>query len=186
MKPATALRRLWFYRILSLLVTVVVVHLIVVWATPRLIMRVLMKSVTTQIQQPHQVLFPPPVSAQSRSIVLPSPDMLYAVCLFDVRNGPVRVTAAPRLATYWSIALYADNSDNFFVTNDRAMGQKPVDLWLVGERGSALTASIPAGSQVVVTPSSTGFLLMRVLTGNYEVEKASVEAARHSLACTPL
>ena len=36
---------------------------------------------------------PPPLTAQSRGIVLPSPDLLYSVCVFDVSQGPVRVTA---------------------------------------------------------------------------------------------
>jgi hypothetical protein len=49
------------------------------------------------------------------------------------------------------------------------------------------TASLlpPQGSTVVVSPSDTGFLLMRVLTGNYEAEKGTLEPARRTLQCTP-
>ena len=81
----------------------------------------------------NQTYFPAPVTASSRDIVLPSPDLLYSVCVFDVSQGPVRVTANPQLKSYWSVALYAANSDNFFVINDRKAGDKPVDLWLVSE-----------------------------------------------------
>lgn len=94
------------------------------------------------------------------------------------------VTAHPQLQSYWSIALYAANSDNFFVVNDRGVGTKPVDLWLVSQQGSAYSRAVPAGAQVIVTPSNTGLLLMRVLTGNYEADKARVEPARRTLACT--
>ena len=144
MKALSNYRRLWFYRGLSLLVTAVLVHLLAVWATPRLIMAVVMQSSDARAMNMHnQASFPPPVNAKSRSIVLPSPDLLYSVCAFDVSHGPVRVTAHPQLQSYWSIALYAANSDNFFVVNDRSVGNQAVDLWLVSPQGSA---SMHAGS----------------------------------------
>ena len=42
------------------------------------------------------------------------------------------IRADPKTRSYWSIALYAANSDNFFVVNDRQAGGRPVDLVLVG------------------------------------------------------
>jgi uncharacterized membrane protein len=108
---------------------------------------------------------------------------LYAICMFDLREGPVRVTANPQLPGYWSIALYASNSDNFYVINDLQAHGKPVDLWLVSRDSSAEKRAVPAGSEVVITPSATGLLLMRVLTGDYDRQKALVEPARHTLRC---
>ena len=187
MKTLTANQRLWFYRGLSLLVTAVLAHLLAVWAAPRLIMWVVMQGPSARVMNMHnQAAFAPPVNAQSRSIVLPSPDLLYSLCVFDVSKGPVRVTAHPQLQSYWSIALYGSNSDNFFVVNDRSIGQQPVDLWLVPRQGAAFPKAVPPGSQVIVTPSQTGLLLMRVLTGSYEAERATLEPARRTLACTPI
>jgi len=181
----TAQQRLWLHRCAGLLATAILVHLAAIWAAPRLIMQVLLHGPQAKAMQMHnQAAFPPPVSAQSRSIVLPSPDMLYSVCVFDVSKGPVRVQANPRLPTYWSIALYSSNSDNFFVLNDRQAGKAPVDLWLVAADANMSEAAVPAGSRVVVTPSRQGFLLMRVLTGKYDAEKAVVEPARRTLQCT--
>ena len=62
-------------------------------------------------------LFPPMTDASQRRVVMPSPDLLYATCAFDVRQRPLRIQADPKLPGYWSIALYAANSDNFFVLN---------------------------------------------------------------------
>jgi uncharacterized membrane protein len=187
MKNFTEHQRLWFYRCITLTATVVIAHLLAVWAAPRLIMQVLMHGPMAQtMNMQNQAAFPPPVTATSRTVVMPSPDMLYSVCVFDVSMGPVRISALPRLKSYWSIALYASNSDNFFVVNDRTAPDKPVDLWLVSEGGAAATPSVPAGSQVVVAPSTQGFLLMRVLTGNYDAEKENVEPARRTLKCTPV
>jgi uncharacterized membrane protein len=187
MKAISATQRLWFYRALTLLATAVLVHLLAVWATPRAIMWVLMHAPSTRaLNAYNQAAFTPPVDAASRSIVLPSPDLLYSICVFDVSKGPVRVSAHPQLPSYWSIALYGDNSDNFFVINDRTAGTQPVDLWLVSAQGSTASPAVPSGSQVVVTPSTTGLVLMRVLTGNYETEKSVVEPARRTLACAPI
>ena len=116
---------------------------------------------------------------------MPSPDLLYAVCVYDLSQAPLRITARPGLDTYWSIALYAANSDNFFVIGDRQVGRGAVDLWLVSAGGNSRNPAVPAGSQVVVSPSKEGFLLMRVLTSDYASEAAVLEPARRSLACTP-
>jgi uncharacterized membrane protein len=184
MKRLTDKQRLWFYRSLTLITTTILAHLLAVWATPRLIMQVLMSGPSARaMNMQNQAAFPPPVTASSRSVVMPSPDLLYSVCVFDVSAGPVRVSANPALKSYWSIALYGANSDNFFVINDRQAGAKPVDLWLVSEGGQAAAGGVPQGSQVVVSPSTRGFLLMRVLTGNYEAEKALVEPSRRTLVC---
>ena len=189
MKRLTDRNRLWFYRVLTLITTAILVHLAAVWAAPRLIMQVLMHGPMAQsMNMQNQAAFPPPVTAASRTVVMPSPDLLYSVCVFDLTAGPVRISANPQLKSYWSIALYAANSDNFFVINDRKMDGQPVDLWLVSETGTSdarpIPFTIPAGAQVVVSPSKTGFLLMRVLTGDYEAEKHRIEPARRTLACT--
>ncbi|MCF8156704.1 MAG: DUF1254 domain-containing protein [Rhodoferax sp.] len=190
MKRFSDHHRLWFYRILTLVTTAILVHLIAVWSAPRLIMQVLMHGPMAQtMNMQNQAAFPPAVTAASRTVVMPSPDLLYSVCVFDVTAGPVRITANPQLKSYWSIALYASNSDNFFVINDRKADGRPVDLWLVSATGTSdarpIPASMPDGASVVVSPSKTGFLLMRVLTGDYESEKDIVEPARHTLACSP-
>jgi uncharacterized membrane protein len=107
------------------------------------------------------------------------------VCAFDVSKGPVRVQAHPHLSSYWSIALYGDNSDNFFVINDRQVGSKPVDLWLVSAGGNQAASTVPSGAQVVVTPSRQGFLLMRVLASDYQADQVLLESARRTLRCEP-
>ena len=186
MKNFSEHQRLWFYRVLTLLVTVILAHLLTIWAAPRVIMQILMHGPMAQTMNMHnQAAFPEAVTAKSRSVVMPSPDMLYSVCAYDLRQGPVRVQAAPQLKNYWSIALYAANSDNFFVRNDRQAQGRSVDLWLVAAGGDPQHKAPPGGAEVVVSPSNTGFLLMRGLTSDYQAEKAVVEPARRTLQCAP-
>jgi hypothetical protein len=185
MKNFSEHQRLWAYRLLTLGVTALLAHLLAVWAAPRVIMQVLMHGPAAQKMNMHnQAAFPDSVTAKSRSVVMPSPDMLYSVCAYDLRDGPVRVHAAPALPNYWSVALYAANSDNFFVRNDRQAQGRAVDLWLVPPGGDPQQKPPPADVEVVVSPSRTGFLLMRVLTSDYQAEKAVVEPARRTLQCS--
>src|SRR5262245_34412663 len=54
------------------------------------------------------------VTAASRQIVRPAPDFAYSACVYDLSNGPVIISAAP-YDDYWSLSLYGENTDNFFV-----------------------------------------------------------------------
>lgn len=181
------LRRPGLLRTVALLATVALAHLLTVWAVPRVAMYLVMNGREAQAMDMHnRASFVPPITARSRSVVMPSPDLLYSVCVFDVSQGAVRVTANPQLATYWSIALYSSDSDNFFTLNDRQAAGKPVDLWLLPTNHATNGHALPPGAQGIVPPSRQGFLVLRVLTGDYEAEKAVLEPARRTLTCQTL
>lgn len=160
-------------------------HLLVLWALPYGILAALLAAAPAESRGPGAVYFPPMTDHTQRRVVLPSPDLLYATCAFDVRRQPLRIQADPRLPGYWSIALYAANSDNFFVLNDRQAAGAPVDLVLVAP-GAPAPAALPAGARVVTAGSGRGLLLMRVLVGDDAAERQAAEAGRRTLRCTPL
>lgn len=173
----------WPARIAIVASVAVLAHLATVWALPRVIMWRLATSAPAEQRAPGTVYFPPMTDHDARRIVMPSPDLLYATCAFDVRERPMRVRAHPQAPHYWSIALYASNSDNFFVVNDAQAAGAPVDLLLVAP--GAATPAEAGGARVVATPSTRGLLLMRVLVSDYAREKEQVEAARRTLRCEP-
>jgi uncharacterized membrane protein len=160
-------------------------HVAATLAIPYLAMvRLLLASRPAELTAPY---LPPMTDAAQRRVVLPSPDLLYATCSVDLREQPMRIRADPRTAGYWSIALYASNTDNYFVVNDRQAAGRGVDLVVVGPKsGGATPAGLPPGVTVVHAPSSRGMLLMRVLVGDYAAEREEVEAARRTLRCEPL
>lgn len=179
-------RKAMLLRGMALLATAALAHLLTVWAVPRVAMYVVMNGREARaMDMRNRAVFVPPVTARSRTVVMPSPDLLYAVCVFDVSQGAVHVTANPQLPTYWSIALYAANSDNFFTLNDRQAAGKPVDLWLLPADSGANRRPLPPGAQAIVPPSREGFLVLRVLAGDYEAEKTVLEPARRTLSCQP-
>jgi uncharacterized membrane protein len=125
-------------------------------------------------------LYPPLSTAASRLIVLPSPDLAYALCLYDLRDGPVDIDAQPDWPAYWSVALYADNTDNYLVRNDRIAASRPVHWRL------ALTKGTPAaGRELVLAPSARGLVLMRVLVTDRASQAATVAQAQRALQCVP-
>lgn len=167
-------------KILLLLLIAVSVHLLAVWSLPRLIMhRVMHGPAAAEIGGWNKAAFPAQADGRSRIIVAPNPDLLYAICLIDLSKGPVQVSANPQLASYWSIALYASNSDNYFVLNDQAAAGKPVSLWVTATPAS----TVPAGAQQIVSPSDTALLLMRVLVSDAEKDFGRLDAARRTLQC---
>ena len=171
--------------LLALAALAVAAHVAMTWAIPYLAMvRLLLASRPAELSAPY---LPPMTDAAQRRVVLPSPDLLYATCSVDLRERPMRIRAEPRTDHYWSIALYASNTDNYFVVNDRQAAGRGVDLVVLGPgSGGTRPAGLPPGATVVHAPSSQGMLLMRVLVGDYAAEREVVEAARRTLRCEPL
>ncbi|MFM7396334.1 MAG: DUF1254 domain-containing protein [Gammaproteobacteria bacterium] len=167
----------WVRHWIRAAVIAVLMHALTIWAVPRLIMdRVLtLGSADATLERANGVTLPPPTDHTQRRIVMPSPDLLYATCFFDLGKGPFRVTLETNYPRYWSIALYASTSDNFFVVNDRGAPSGKVDLTVVGPGQT--------GSNVV-SPTRRGMLLMRLLVNDDPAVRAAAETARRSLRCT--
>jgi uncharacterized membrane protein len=174
-------KRYWTRWMLIVLATAILVHVLSVWALPRVIMRRVFDGVPAT-SEPNRAYFPPMTTADSRRIVLPSPDLLYAICAYDLAQGPLRITANPALDGYWSIALYSAASDNWFVVNDRQAGGRPVDL-VVAQRDVARAAHPATSTKVLESPSPKGLVLMRVLAADYAKNSAKYEDARRTFAC---
>ena len=171
-------------RFLPWLLVAAAVHLLAVWALPRVIMWRLSAAATPQERA--SVYLPPMTDHTQRRVVMPSPDLLYATCALNLAERPMRIRADLRTPGYSSIALYAANSDNFFVLNDQQAGGAPVDLVLLGPGPYAQAPALPPGARTVTAPSAKGLLLMRVLVADYAAGKDAVEAARRTLRCEPL
>lgn len=117
------------------------------------------------------------VTAQSRQIVRPSPDFAYSACVYDLGRGPVVISTAP-WEPYWSLSLYADNTDNFFVIDDRE-AHYGAEITLV-RAGRAH----PEGATVVESPSQRGIALIRRLAPSPDTYRAAAEVARGDICAS--
>jgi uncharacterized membrane protein len=118
------------------------------------------------------------VTETSRTIVRPSPDFAYSACPYDLSDGPMVITATPWDA-YWSLSLYARNSDNFFVIDDRE-AQSGAEVTLI-RRGRVH----PEGASMVVeSPSTRGIALIRRLAPTLDAYNAAVRVARDDVCAS--
>jgi len=157
----------WGKYVLGALIIAVLVHLAAIVAIPRVLMNVAMERIGAAGANAWHMS--DRVTAASRTIVRPAPDFAYSVCVFDLSQGPVVITATP-WDDYWSLSLYAANSDNFFVIDDRE-AHNGAEITLVRQG-----AAHPEGASMVTeSPSARGIALIRRLAptpSTYDAAKA--------------
>jgi uncharacterized membrane protein len=109
----------------------------------------------------------------------PSPDLLYSKCIYDVSAGPVRIET-PVPDGYWSMSVYASNTDLVTVVNDRELPEHRLDVVL-----AAPGQATPEGVRVIRVPSAHGVALFRTLVAD-PAQEASLDALRRQGQCGPL
>lgn len=158
----------------------VVANVAASWVLPQAIMYALAHRLAS-IAGPNTAIRPALPDASSREVVMPSPDLAYVVCRYDLSDGPVRVDVEGLSAPYWSVAAYAANTDAFFVVNDRTASDNGVHLLLADGTQSAQAHD---NVRVVVAPSRTGLVLGRILVGNPQEADAYRDQQR-KISCRP-
>ncbi len=150
----------WIRWIVATLVLAVIFHVATVMAIPHLVMKTAYKRIVQRAGSRANVLIHSPrVTVESRAVVRPSPDLLYSVCVYDVSENPLHITASVP-DTYWSLSFYQTNTDNFYVLNDRQAKTNPVEIVLVGPEMGVPNV---ANAEVVAAPTEKGVFLLRTL-----------------------
>jgi len=119
----------------------------------------------------------PPTTEESRNVVRPSPDILYSICMYDVSRKPLLFTCKLPDEGYWSASFYADNTDNFFVINDRQAKARTVEILLVGRD---MPAPDPGNAIVVKAASDKGLALIRMIVPDEKALPGLIEVQRQS------
>lgn len=127
-----------------------------------------------------------PAKSGDDRVVMTSPDMIYMLGVYDVRQEPVVIhCAVPACDTYWCISLYRRNTDNFYVRNDRASAEREFDLVLTGPQGGYHQAG---NEEVVRAPRSRGIVVIRAVIRDRgdEEEIARLQVTLKQTTMTPL
>jgi len=169
----------WRGRILLVLGGAALTHLVAIWALPRIIVRVVQRRLAAQVGMNH-IRHAPLPDAEWRSIVMPSPDLLYSACAYDVSDRPVLITAELPDG-YWSVSAFAENTDNFFVQNDRTASNQRARVVF----SSQPHFQDPGGGTVVQVPSKTGIILFRQLVLD-RTDLPKAQAIQRAATCAPL
>jgi uncharacterized membrane protein len=179
--------RAWIGWIAGTLAVAVMVHVASVWLLPHGIMHIALSRMGSKNTIHHQER----VTALSRGVVRPSPDLLYSVCPFDLSKGPLIVRAAVPQGTYWSVSIFDTNTDNIFALNDRHAKQRVVLIILPPKTTKFGMAQIadpnapPVMPYPVVSSTMRGLVLFRTLI-NDEKNFARIDAVRRQATCAPL
>jgi uncharacterized membrane protein len=160
------------------LVLAAVIHWAAVAYAPDLIMSRAMSAIGTR--GTNVITHGERATAASRRIVKPSPDLLYSQCVFDVSRRPLKITTAAPSNTYWSVAFYAANTDNFFVLNDTQAKAQPATIVLMGP-GQTVPPQ-PEGTRIVTAPTTRGIVLFRTLIDD-DAREADLDQQRRAAKC---
>jgi len=154
----------------------VLAHVAFVYAVPRVLMGVAIERLGASGANRWTVA--DRVTPLSRAIVRPAPDFAYAACAYDLTDGPVVIQAAP-WESYWSLSLYAANSDNYFVIDDRE-ARFGAEITLV-RKGRPH----PEGASIVIeSPSGRGIALIRRLAPTANEYARAVVTAREDVCAS--
>jgi len=171
-------RNPWTLWIAATLVVAALVHT----ATVRALPSVLMARALARVGASNVMHYSGPANASSRSLVRPNPDMLYAVCRFDLSTGPVRLTAHVAHSTYWSVSAYDAATNNFFVRNDRQIGGDSIEIVAL-RRGMKLPPLGAATERaILIAPTERGLFMVRLLIDD-DAHLAALQAIQHQATC---
>jgi len=118
-----------------------------------------------------------PVDASFKKVVMPSPDILYSACVFDLSNSDLLIEARVPKFTYWSASFYSMSTDNFFTINDRAVNES---ISLI------LTAKSDCSGKCVISPSTRGIVIFRIIFIPDKSMLPELEEYQRTIKCTPL
>lgn len=126
----------------------------------------------------NQLMVSPVPDETARNVVRPSPDLLYASCIYNLEHGPVFLEAQiPE--RYWSMQFYQMNTTNFAgITNQRDERHRvgsTVKVTLIAADGD------PANYQgeVIQSPTERGIVLLRASAiGDRSEQQAALDASR--------
>ena len=177
------------------LVLAIVMHIAIIFAAPRLVMSVAIKRIEATaletvkkrgmdhdtFKATNRVLHADPRTADTREVVAPNPDTMFTAIVYDVSEKPLLIST-PVPDTYWSISFFADNTNNFYVQNDRQVVSNPARYLLVAKD---MKYTKPENTQVVVAESNKGIILFRTLIKD-KLQYKDLDHLRQSLVVEPV
>lgn len=129
----------------------------------------------------------PAPSAEKSVVPLMDPAFAAAVCRYDLKDAPLKLTV-PVSPAYTSVTFYTSKDVAYYAINDRAAGRRSIELDLMT---AAQKAELPddeeiaaADRLIVEAPTQTGLIVIRALAPEAGMMPAAV-AALSGARCQP-
>lgn len=175
----------WLLRLLAVLLIATGSYYATLAATPYVLMDLAVRRLAERGPM-NAFTHAPPVRAELRTIVRPSPDLLYSSCPFDLTGGPLLIEAWAIPDRYSSISIFDARTDAVFVHNDENMGTRLRVRIILAMPGQPRPAD--ASAEVVEVDHPRGIVLQRVLLADPRdaAELARVDRLRRRATCRPV
>jgi uncharacterized membrane protein len=144
----------------------VALHFVIIWQIPSFVTNRTVEGIFARKKtREFNRLFHNDLSyAGTDLVVMSNADMKSSFAAYDVSEKPVKIhCVVPNTDNYWSISLFAWNTDNFYVRNDRNAPAREFDLIIV-KSGSKYQKK--EGEEVVVSPTEKGIVLLRYIVSD--------------------
>lgn len=165
----------WRTWLVTVLLVAVFTHVLVLFAAPYAMMAGLTYTIGKDVGYGQLMITDQPEHGKDK-VVRSSPDLLYSICAFNLKDGPLRIQS-PGSKDYMSVSFFSHNTDNFFAINDKQAPQG-FDL-LLAETGTDV--ALPPGARLLETDSPYGVVLFRYYLGNRQASE--LDALRQSASC---
>jgi len=157
------------------------VHIVSILATPYLAENdALAKVQSTLTANKAQIISAP--GGQNTWMPRPDPAVAVATCAFDLRNGPIRVSAqtGPNLLSF---SFHRESGGVFFAVTDRAAVRGELDIVAMtarqlDEARAAEDENEPVRDVRIVAPEQQGFVIVRVAAPTPSQRPQAEEAAK--------
>ncbi len=165
--------------LLGFLAVAVMTHVAVILGLPLAAMRIAMATFDRD-DGPGRFRAEARDPAAVRALVSPHPDLMHAVCSYDVQNRAVRIAATlpPGL---WSLSLYAANTDNYLIITEEQVADGVLEVIIYGTN---YRGGLPPNSIALQSPSRQGVAILRAVPGSGPVPPQLAEALGRA-ACEP-
>ncbi|MEE1876631.1 DUF1254 domain-containing protein [Altererythrobacter litoralis] len=161
--------RKWLAPAMTGLALAIIAHIAVLHYAPRMIMDRAMERLSERGTALHAFSRSLRTTPQTQTVVRPSPDLAYSICLFDMRQAPqgLRVRMAP-YANYASLSFFDAETNNFLTL--RGDGEAREVLLLPPQDGAAAAGT-------AIAPTERGIILVRRLAPSAEEFAAAAEVS---------
>ena len=169
------------YWIGTALVLGVLVHIFAILSMPYLAPANAWSRLRSSLTKNHMKVLPPAARGQETILPMQATDVQYAVCRYDISNGPVLVTAEIP-DDLWSVAIYTRYGDNFYLVRGSDLRLNLLRLRLFKKKKSLVDYIRPSGKRPknrdelsVDVPEDTGIVVIRApLSGRSFAKEAHV------------
>jgi uncharacterized membrane protein len=172
--------------ILVIVILAALIHLAAVLSLPYLAPKNAWARVAALAEANRMVVLPP-ASPAHQSLPLMAPDVRYAVCRFNLENGPVRLSTQI-LDGLWLITFYTPGGENFYAITGRELRRNQIEIIIskaneIGVKAGASLLDEIEDLVVVDSPVKEGIAVIRapLLGPSYEAE---TEAALQRGTCS--